>query len=239
MANPQLEDGYTMIANEILEALAKINLAPYESRILCFILRKTYGWHKKGDLITLSQIVAGTGIAKGHVSRALKHLITRNIVTRIGNKWLGFQKDYEKWRQKLPEQVTREKLPEQLTGVTIGGTPSTTKKLPAGEPQNIYKETTTKEKGILPSKDQKALFKILRRCPAIKESDACKLPELLEDYPNVNHALEFKKFVEWWPGPKRRTKPWAVLRNWLERAPKQVPELVDSGHYRDLSKVKE
>ena len=98
MANPQLEDGFTMVANEIIEALARINLCAYESRVLWFIIRKTYGWHKKNDWIALSQIVDSTGILKPNVSRTLKSLKARNIIIRDKNRRVGVQKDYEKWR---------------------------------------------------------------------------------------------------------------------------------------------
>ena len=98
MANPQLEDGFTMVANEIIEELARINLCAYESRVLWFIIRKTYGWHKKNDWIALSQIVDSTGILKPNVSRTLKSLKARNIITRDKNRRVGLQKDYEKWR---------------------------------------------------------------------------------------------------------------------------------------------
>ena len=98
MANPQLEDGFTMVANEIIEALARINLCAYESRVLWFIIRKTYGWHKKIDWIALSQIVDSTGILKPNVSRTLKSLKARNIIIRDKNRRVGVQKDYEKWR---------------------------------------------------------------------------------------------------------------------------------------------
>ncbi len=98
MANPQLEDGFTMVANEIIEALARINLCAYESRVLWFIIRKTYGWHKKNDWIALSQIVDSTGILKPNVSRTLKSLKARNIIIRDKNRRVGLQKDYEKWR---------------------------------------------------------------------------------------------------------------------------------------------
>jgi hypothetical protein len=47
MANPQAEHGHVDIANEIMEALAKISIPSEARRILDFILRKTYGWHKK------------------------------------------------------------------------------------------------------------------------------------------------------------------------------------------------
>jgi phage replication O-like protein O len=145
MARPKLKDGYTMIANETLEAISTINLSPYESRVLWCIVRKTYGWHKKADLISLSQIVKATGLAKGHASRALKHLLSRSLVTRLGNNQIGFQKDYEKWAQKLPDQVTQGKLPDQEPPVTRLGTPPRREKLPAQEPQKKDKDTLTKD----------------------------------------------------------------------------------------------
>jgi len=146
MANPQKENGHVDIANEIVEALAKIHLSGYENRILWAIFRKTYGWHKKEDWITNSQIAEMTGIADSHVSRTIKILIKRRIVTKIGKK-LGFQKDYDQWN-KLPKMVTSEELPEKL--------PIQDKKLPELVKKvtnfGIHKRNYTKEntqKGIV------------------------------------------------------------------------------------------
>jgi len=109
MANPQAENGHTDIANEILGALWKINLSSYEWRVLLYLFRKTYGWHKKMDRIALSQFSKDIGINRVHVHRALKKLSLRNIiVTYPGNSQIlsyGFQKNYEKWKL-LPNQVT-------------------------------------------------------------------------------------------------------------------------------------
>lgn len=110
MANPQKENGNTEIANEIIEALAKIQLSGYESRVLWIIFRKTYGWHKKEDWITNTQIAEMTGITESHISRTIKILIRKKIVTKIGKK-VSFQKDYDKW-EKLPKLVTNKKLPK-------------------------------------------------------------------------------------------------------------------------------
>ncbi|MBT9132974.1 MAG: hypothetical protein DDT33_01505 [Firmicutes bacterium] len=146
MPNPQLENGYTKLANELIEAFCRINLSSYESRILWCIIRKTYGWKKKVDRLSNSQIVQATGISKGHVSRALKSLRAKNIVTCSGNKQIGIQKDYSLWQiQKLPIQVTNGKLPiqvtelpNQVTKVTYSGN----KKLPVQEPQKKRKKLT-------------------------------------------------------------------------------------------------
>jgi len=134
MANPQLEDGYTKIANELLEALSRSNLSPYESRVLWFVIRQTYGWKKKTDLISLSQIVKGTGIEKGNTSRALKSLILRQIVVRLDNKQLGFNKDYDSWLRKLSAETP----------------PRSCEKLSAETPQKKEYKETIQKKSIRP-----------------------------------------------------------------------------------------
>lgn len=240
MANPQLEDGYTSIANEILERLALIRISATDWRVLLTIIRRTYGFHKKVDWIANFQIVKSTGLCKAVVSRSLARLKRNNLIIRNG-KTIGFQKDWEQW--KLAEQSTedlnsqtkvsrtvnrefeqsnksllnsQQKLAEQSTELTKSSTKVSSPAVTQKKKENIQKKKERGE-GLLFGK-QIYLFKILKRCPAIKNSDACKLPELLSDYPGINYELEFKKFVEWWPGPKKRKKPWAVLRNWLERA---------------------
>ena len=101
MASPQLENGYTRVSNEILEALCRVNLSPYESRALWFILRKTYGHQKKTDRISLSQIEKATGINRGCAGRALRSLRARNMVIGEAGE-LGIQKNYEQWQARPP-----------------------------------------------------------------------------------------------------------------------------------------
>ena len=54
MANPQTENGHIKIANEIIEAITRTNLSAHESRVLWYIIRKTYGFNKKMDWMALS-----------------------------------------------------------------------------------------------------------------------------------------------------------------------------------------
>jgi phage replication O-like protein O len=103
MASPQLENGYTKIANEILEALAQINLSSYQWRCVLFLIRKTYGFSRKSDQIALSQWTSGTGIKKPHVCRTLKELQQKRIITNSGNRW-GFNKHHNQWNV-LPKQA--------------------------------------------------------------------------------------------------------------------------------------
>ncbi len=120
MANPQLEDGHTQIANEILEHLVKMHLSPNQWQVLLCVIRKTYGFHKKVDYIANFQICDATGLCKAVVSRSLEYLERVNLIYRQG-KYIGLQKDWERWG-KLAERSTKvssiannEKLAEQST----------------------------------------------------------------------------------------------------------------------------
>ena len=107
MANPQKEDGHVDIANEIAEHFAMLNLSPYEWRILWVILRKTYGWNKKSDHISLSQFQKFTNIPSQHVARTISQLLDKNLIIKKNGSLVmeyGFQKDYERWNT-LPVQV--------------------------------------------------------------------------------------------------------------------------------------
>ena len=111
---PQLEDGFTRIANEILEALSRTNLTSYQTRILWFIFRKTYGYHKKEDWISVQQIVEGTGIRQSHVSRTKKELTQRGIIYTPNGIKIAFQKDSTRWKD-IPNEVYRKKyIPQQV-----------------------------------------------------------------------------------------------------------------------------
>lgn len=113
MASPQIENGHIDIANEIAETLAKTKLSGYETRYLWVLWRKTYGWHKKTDIISNSQFVQETGIHKQHIYRTEQRLLKRNIVTKNGYE-ISFQKDYTRWRE-LPKMVTVTKNGKKVT----------------------------------------------------------------------------------------------------------------------------
>ena len=100
VVNPQLENGYTQIANELIEALARFNLSPYESRLLWYIARKTYGYQKKTDAISLGQFALGTGIPVSNVIRTLKKLENRHFITKSKDFYIceyGINKHYDQW----------------------------------------------------------------------------------------------------------------------------------------------
>jgi phage replication O-like protein O len=157
MANPQAENGHIDIANELAEALAKIRISGEEWQVLWVILRKTWGWHKKMDNISFSQLEHATGLKRASVFRAIKKLLTKNIiVSNKANSYVvsyGIQKDYDKWKP----------LAKKLTLLAIKQRGISNK---ANETISIFtehkrkKETNTKE-NILLDKPKKKKVKVL------------------------------------------------------------------------------
>jgi phage replication O-like protein O len=98
MANPQLDDGYTRIANELMEALARTALTVYEYKTLLFILRNIYGWNgRKEWKIKKWNEFEQIGIPSTCIKRTLLMLSERQII-KIEGKTISFLKDYDLWQ---------------------------------------------------------------------------------------------------------------------------------------------
>ena len=81
-----IEDGYTKISNLILEVLAIADLTGVQKSICLFLFRRTYGWDKKEDRISLKEFAQATGSSKSYVSRQLKELIKNKVILRTKNE---------------------------------------------------------------------------------------------------------------------------------------------------------
>lgn len=102
MANPQVEDGNTRIANDLLEAISRLEVPGAETRVLLVVARKTYGWQKKEDNISLSQFSKETNMTRTRIIRAIKNLVRYGVLGSItgdtstsSKYWII--KDYDKW----------------------------------------------------------------------------------------------------------------------------------------------
>lgn len=99
-STPQTEDGYLMIANELLEAILGFGFSLREQSVLLTIIRKTYGYKKKEDDISASQISEMCGVPRQHVTTTLNMLALRNVITKRAGRYgsvIGIQKNHRKW----------------------------------------------------------------------------------------------------------------------------------------------
>ncbi|WP_220703771.1 replication protein [Citrobacter braakii] len=91
-----LDDGYTRIANELLEAVMAADLTARQLKVVLAVIRKTYGFGKKFDRITNTQIAMMTGIHHTHVCKAKNEMIGMNIIVTNG-QLIGVNKVISDW----------------------------------------------------------------------------------------------------------------------------------------------
>ena len=99
-ASPQLENGHTRIANELLEAIIKCHFSATELDIIWFIARKTYGWNRKEAIISYSMMAKGIDGDIRYVKRMVSRLIKNRVIfkAKIDNQNLfGLNKNYKSW----------------------------------------------------------------------------------------------------------------------------------------------
>jgi phage replication O-like protein O len=204
LANPQKENGHIEIANEIVEALMRINLSPYESRVLWFIFRKTYGWQKKVDWIALSQFSKEIGLDRRLVHRAIKSLSAKQIIVISRDDGYriryGFQKNYEKWKVSSKEMtvISRDDRVSSIPMIDLSSVEIPTK-------ETITKETITKDKRVFnaDSKELKLstlLFNlILERNPNHKKPDLNSWALEIDKMIRIDKRLpsEIESVIQW------------------------------------------
>ncbi|MCG5574306.1 replication protein [Klebsiella pneumoniae] len=142
-----LDDGFTRIANELLEAVMRAGLSQHQLLVFMAVMRKTYGFNKKSDWVSNEQLSELTGILPHKCSAAKSVLVKRGILTQTG-RVIGINKTVSEWSS-LPVKGTEKK--PYLKKVTL---PESGKKsLP--ESGNAYypNQVNTKDKHTKDNKD--------------------------------------------------------------------------------------
>ena len=77
------EGPFTRIGNQLLEALPLVKLTRTQENICIFLWRRTYGWNRTRDAITLTDFANACGNCKEYVSKQIKILMRKRIIRRI------------------------------------------------------------------------------------------------------------------------------------------------------------
>ena len=103
MANPQLENGYTRIANELIDAIGQLDLNGTELKILLCVFRYTYGFQRKNHKFSASFLSKWANCDIRTIKRALKRLIAFNVLIVVNKDHKGvtsvleLNKDFDSW----------------------------------------------------------------------------------------------------------------------------------------------
>ena len=104
MASPQIEKGYTSIANELMEQIYGRKFTASQFRIILLVLRFTYGFKRKGAPLSNGFIAHGTGTHEITVSKEITSLIRDKVLKVYKNstyqspRVIGVNKNYDDWK---------------------------------------------------------------------------------------------------------------------------------------------
>ena len=121
MASPQTENGFVRVANELWDALIKYRIPGEQEQCLKVIIRQTYGYNKKRCEISLKVFENSTGINKPNISRALRGLKEKNVISIIkkdnrSDSTYGINKNYDSWKS-LSKKITPKSLSKKIITV--------------------------------------------------------------------------------------------------------------------------
>lgn len=224
MASPQKENGNTQIANEIIEALIGSGINGTEWSVVMLIIRKTYGWQKKQDQISLTQFLDNIPVSKWALCKALKKLQLVNII-RLVNKGnsknnsnvYSFNKDYDSW-----SLVNKSRLVNKTTSTSQQNySPTSQQKLT--HKRNYTKENNKKKENFLNEKD----FQLIWSSYPDKSGDKkrslqkfIKAKHTKELLPKIFQAIEYQKNNPKFVGYKMpMAATWINAERWNDELP--------------------
>ncbi|ECI8011851.1 DNA replication protein [Salmonella enterica subsp. enterica] len=146
-----LDDGFTRLANMLLEEYAGADLTKRQFKVLLAVLRLTYGWNKPMDRIANSQIAQIARLPEKRVSEARVQLVGMNLLTQVGRS-IGPNKNTAEWLLPAGESCGTENPSKQGTNdeeeesLNSGDNPSN-----QGIPQNEGKSPKSGEEESLNS----------------------------------------------------------------------------------------
>ena len=151
-AGPQLEDGYIRLANELFDAILRFPFTLKQQSVVLAIVRKTYGYGKKVDDVSASQIGEACGMSRNHVTETLNELAAMNIISKAPGKYgsiVGINKRHEGWKR--AEKATRKASDSPESGLVPNRD--------ATSPKSGLLLVPNQDRSIVPNRDtQKTTF---------------------------------------------------------------------------------
>lgn len=232
MASPQLENGFTRIANELLEVFIRFPFSQRQLRLVLALARATYGWQSKKARLPKLRLARLTGMRPDHVYRGLRELRAMKVVTEQ-DRVMGLNKNYEEWTSPnsgldtnqgyVSTQVGSSRQPKSglvnLRGSATGAGYRT--------PKESTKENTKERRGVRTPPPLPPALELARKDLVVLRLPQRTLHRYLATYNGrLDLALELRKADGWCQdNPRRapRRAHAAFMTRWLNRACEQPP----------------
>ena len=217
LGKPEIDDGHTKIANELLDAIIHFDFSKRQLKILLFIMRKTYGWNKLVDDISRSQIADATNFKSPHITTTIKELLDMNVIIisdGVYAKKYQINKYYNEWKMTETVKKITETVTEEITETVIKGYQNGNNSLPKQYPQKTTPKDNTKDNIAKVKKESqitiiqylencriKNISALPNDCAGLKSMDALQIPELWQRLAwnefKLRHIENQKKQSNW------------------------------------------
>ncbi|MDB4868273.1 MAG: hypothetical protein JWR03_2606 [Cohnella sp.] len=99
MANPQTENGFLQIANEIWNEVIRRDFSKRQKDIILFIWRLSYGCKKKTAYVPMLKDFELCGVGYSNITKELKYLVEMRVISWDREPCIfSVNKDYERWQ---------------------------------------------------------------------------------------------------------------------------------------------
>lgn len=187
-------DNYTRFPNAILEAIISGRYTEMQMTAILYIVRKTYGWHKASDSISIKKMAEETGYARRAMLRTITQLEELNIISverpGIGKTATMSINSLDSWNKPVTTRshvTTESQCPHGHKGVTtrshVGVTtqsqePVTTR---SHTKERKISNKTTKESFSPTGNDARAIDPDMSSANVSTESDLILPDEVFDD----------------------------------------------------------
>lgn len=213
-SGPQLEDGHIRIANELFDAILRFRFTLKQQSVVLAIMRKTYGYGKKADDMSASQIGEACGMSRNHVTETLNELAAMNVITKSAGNYgcvIGINKLYKEWKEVEKSKKNTPASPE--SGLVPNQDTS---------PESGLEVVPNRDRSIVPNRDtQKTTFQKTTSKEKARKPAAQDLPHAPDWMPEV----AWQDFVE---HRKQIKHPLTALA--AKRFFEKVAQLRQAGH---------
>ncbi|EPU8566168.1 TPA: replication protein [Yersinia enterocolitica] len=216
------ENGYTRIANELLEAVIGSGLTQNQLLITLAVIRKTYGYNKSADWVGNSQLSELTGLPETRCSTERNKLVKMNILTVTGRQ-VGINKEISSWQTKFNG------ICKPFTE-TVKFTESVKETFTESVNPTLQNLLNTKDNNTKDNKDIKKILPETKKSPSEKTSKSTQRPAgfspseghfKMATEMGVNLQSEFDAFCDHHEAKGSTFKNWdAALRTWIRNSAK-------------------
>ncbi len=216
---------YTQIPNVVLDLMADMSDA--ELRVVIAIARQTFGWHKKRDKISLSQLAKLTGMSRQGVINGLEAGTKRGLIERTpdesdrrGGIWYRLLVNDVDQSSRLTSYPV-----DQSTPLTITSQPTRPDLVNGVDTQKKGKENKERERGTSDPDLTRAPSEL-----AITIADVCKInPKVATQKQRqaLNEAYTVIRDSGATPDDVRARERWWYANDWRAKKENRPPRPVE------------